>query len=42
MQDVEMDDFLLDLEEAEELPMQESPWYIAVGGKAILIVTVAK
>lgn len=35
---MEMDQFLLDLEEADELDTIESPWYIAIGGGAVLIV----
>ncbi len=42
MQEVDLESFFLDLEEAEELPLQESPWYIAVGGKAILIVAATR
>lgn len=38
MQNEELELFFLDLEDAEELPMQESPWYVAVGGRGVLII----
>lgn len=36
--EVIMDDFIIDLNEAEELPTIESPWYALFGSGAVLVV----
>lgn len=36
-----MDQFEMDLENAIEIETEDSPWYVVVGGRAILIVMVA-
>lgn len=38
MQNENLELFFLDLEDAEELPMQESPWYLAIGGKGVMFI----